>query len=1055
MPAASRRTRSSALATRPDEAESSPRSGGRRAVDAPEGGSRPPKSAKKRGYSAAATEDPAAASASATDRPRRKKGCFINLKDYDDPQQVAKFEAISHQLNATSPQELGFRPGDAVDVSPRALSQLTAQLLLFQERVLGRDSTEAPELRSRLTKLPWRLFRDYSGDGPLRTILETCFRYKAQHGIRRFDWHKPEHTGVYVDMLVEAQRALVQRGQLHFARFYLAKSIPAQQASRLRNTAERHGAQVVSSVAQATHVVYPDPPGTTEAETAHEDYCVSLRRKGNQVLTHWWYFPDSYDSWIPAQEVDDPDAAMGGDSDSPSGVVEGKVWHVQQRFIEDVDKFNEWGNENDYDTIPDEQKIEVSAAPSPAPAAPEATARGGAKREAAAADRHPGSTQPYPSTTAASGAGNSAEPVKIKLRLGGELDSGAQATPAAAPSPPAPAPPASPAPTAATNGPRSIRLVGLKRTATPAQTASTDEAPAENRLAASALRPNVLPPYHDDATLRLRNISGTSRDEEAQRKRAEEEEEARRKRKERHDAAAAEEDALPGPRERAARDRESLAPAAVAEALGGIGSVPFGPDAAAMAALPETAPVRIPSHSRWFNIHHIHDIERRALPEFFSGKHASKTPETYRMYRNFMIDTWRRDPSRYLTATAARRHLAGDVCAILRVHAFLEHWGLINYGVENDTRPPASGGPPSAMLMAGGAADGAARAAGIEAGMPRILLFDDGSAVPKSRRALAPTVTRRELFAAAAAVEYTCDVCGGDCSALRYHCVQRADMDLCPTCHANGRYPAELRAEDFVELRPVLSLGDGAATADEWSDAEVLQLLEGIELHGDNWDAVAEHVGTKGKDACVTKFLRLPIEDPFLEDDLARLAVPGVRQAARAKGPESITAAAAELPFADAANPVMAQVAFLTSTVSPDVAAAAARAALQKLVPADGDGAVADQEAVQAAAATALAAAATRAGALAAAEDVEMRRATEALLHAQLNKLEAKMHALEALDTSVEQERGRLERYRKELFAERLNLVARRELLQASGDVQAPVLAPVADEKREEGKMEG
>ena len=32
-------------------------------------------------------------------------------------------------------------------------------------------------------------------------------------------------------------------------------------------------------------------------------------------------------------------------------------------------------------------------------------------------------------------------------------------------------------------------------------------------------------------------------------------------------------------------------------------------------------------------------------------------------------------------STACRRNLAGDVCAIMRVHAFLEQWGLINYQV--------------------------------------------------------------------------------------------------------------------------------------------------------------------------------------------------------------------------------------------------------------------------------------------------------------------------------------------------------------------------------------
>lgn len=35
-------------------------------------------------------------------------------------------------------------------------------------------------------------------------------------------------------------------------------------------------------------------------------------------------------------------------------------------------------------------------------------------------------------------------------------------------------------------------------------------------------------------------------------------------------------------------------------------------------------------------------------------------------YRNFMVDTYRLNPTEYLTVTACRRNLTGDVCAILR-----------------------------------------------------------------------------------------------------------------------------------------------------------------------------------------------------------------------------------------------------------------------------------------------------------------------------------------------------------------------------------------------------
>lgn len=95
----------------------------------------------------------------------------------------------------------------------------------------------------------------------------------------------------------------------------------------------------------------------------------------------------------------------------------------------------------------------------------------------------------------------------------------------------------------------------------------------------------------------------------------------------------------------------------------------------------QTYSIILPSYSTWFDMHKIHEQEKRALPEFFNNRNRSKTEVVYKDYRDFMINTYRLNPSEYLTVTACRRNLAGDVCSIMRVHAFLEQWGLINYQV--------------------------------------------------------------------------------------------------------------------------------------------------------------------------------------------------------------------------------------------------------------------------------------------------------------------------------------------------------------------------------------
>lgn len=56
----------------------------------------------------------------------------------------------------------------------------------------------------------------------------------------------------------------------------------------------------------------------------------------------------------------------------------------------------------------------------------------------------------------------------------------------------------------------------------------------------------------------------------------------------------------------------------------------------------------------------------------------------------------------------------------------------------------------------------------------------------------------------------------------------------------------------------------------EWSDQEILLLLEGLELYRDDWNKVSEHVATRSQDECVLQFLQLPIEDPFMRGEFPK-----------------------------------------------------------------------------------------------------------------------------------------------------------------------------------------
>lgn len=523
----------------------------------------------------------------------------------------------------------------------------------------------------------------------------------------------------------------------------------------------------------------------------------------------------------------------------------------------------------------------------------------------------------------------------------------------------------------------------------------------------------------------------------------------------------------------------------------------------------QTHEVIIPSYSAWFDMSKIHPIERRALPEFFNSRHRSKTPSIYKDYRDFMFNTYRLRPSEYLTVTACRRNLAGDVCAIMRVHAFLEQWGLINYQIDPDQRPAALAPPftghfrvildtPRGLqsLHPGTRPTNQSTAAGINGAVK-----PGSSATPASvelRSSIYQTTAKssRQVNAAEAnaltnganapngqerpMVKYQCDTCGVDCTQERYHSLKQKNFELCPPCYLDGRFPSTMFSGDFVKLTAAstasgLHHGSGTGADDDWTDQEILLLLEGVEMYDDDWSAIEEHVGSRSAQQCIRKFLQLPIEDPYVatEGDMGPLRY-------------------ARIPFEQADNPVMSVVAFLAGVINPGVAAEAAKTALHALTdgnvkdaedgenkkeeqsagtvgeaegdsekpdvsmedaqrdssvvqPAEGDNAerqqpessdmAVDSEAGQSkptqgiphskvvrAANLALKASAKAANKLANAEDTQIRSTLATLIQLTLTKLELKMAQFEELEELLEDERRNLESQRMALVNERTTL---------------------------------
>ncbi|NWR65126.1 SMRC2 protein, partial [Bucorvus abyssinicus] len=597
---------------------------------------------------------------------------------------------------------------------------------------------------------------------------------------RRFDFQNPSRMDRNVEMFMTIEKSLVQNNCLARPNIFLHQEIEPKLLSKLKDIVKRHQGTVTEDKSSASHVVCPVPGNLEE-----EEWVRPVMKRDKQVLLHWGYYPDSYDTWIPASEIE----ASVEDAPTPE-----KPRKVHAKWILDTDTFNEWMNEEDYEVTDEKSPVARRKKISAKTLTDEVNSPDSDRRDKKGGNYKKRKRSPSPSPT-----------------------------------------------------PEAKKKNAKKGPSTPYNKSKRGHREEEQEdLTKDMDEPSPVPNVEE---VTLPKTVNTKKDSES----------APVKGGTMTDLG----DGAEGPRgPRGAglwQDEEE-------NGTGSKGEQAKNPDLHEDNVTEQTHHIIIPSYAAWFDYNSVHAIERRALPEFFNGKNKSKTPEIYLAYRNFMIDTYRLNPQEYLTSTACRRNLAGDVCAIMRVHAFLEQWGLINYQVDAESRPTPMGPPPTSHF--------------------HVLADTPSGLVP-----LQPKTPQQTS----------------------------ASQQMLNFPDKSKEKPADMQnfglRTDMYTKKNIPSKSKAAASATrEWTEQETLLLLEALEMYKDDWNKVSEHVGSRTQDECILHFLRLPIEDPYLEDSEASL------------GPLAYQ----PIPFSQSGNPVMSTVAFLASVVDPRVASAAAKSALEE-----------------------------------------------------------------------------------------------------------------------------
>lgn len=137
-------------------------------------------------------------------------------------------------------------------------------------------------------------------------------------------------------MLMEIDTALLEAECMRMPICYIRPDVDKSISLRIKDIIANHQGEMTEDEEEATHIIYP-PVDPSPDEFARPNF-----KRDKHVMVHWYYFPESYDSWL-LNTFDLPENVP----DSPPSP--GERWRVSATWVLDLDQYNEWMAEEDYE----------------------------------------------------------------------------------------------------------------------------------------------------------------------------------------------------------------------------------------------------------------------------------------------------------------------------------------------------------------------------------------------------------------------------------------------------------------------------------------------------------------------------------------------------------------------------------------------------------------------------------------------------------------------------------------------------------------------------------
>ncbi|OZJ06071.1 hypothetical protein BZG36_01066 [Bifiguratus adelaidae] len=743
-----------------------------------------------------------------------------DLEFYQKPNVQALFDNICSYIQA----ELRMERPDFT-LTGKEAAEFVGNLQQFQEDALGLSPKY--NIPNRPLKIPAKIFKcdertPYKKPSPMHHLLLAAYQFRIRNNVATWDFGNVDQS---MALIWHLRTMLIKSRTIRVPRISFAKDVASSEKESLKPVVIKLGGTITTKTRESTHILHALP----DDDDMDEEWFRTLEKRDGKVLVHWWYYPDSYDQWLPQSEqfIADPE-------DPPEHTG---AWHVSLRWLKDSQKFNEWMNEEDYEENTEQDQ---SATPQNSMNMIHTTS----SNYAEITPRHRAYTD-TPDNYSPSSTMDDAHGIRRNQYSTEPDDAITQPV---------------------------VRVVDIEISG-PRPGART--------------RRNEFEPIPGGE---LSNISweGTGFAQESTDGMQPE------KRQREESPFESDDDSSPAKKVKTEEDDKTPQPQKPKNQLD-------------LSTLPPSTPSLVQNFSR----DAMSDLESRLVSNI-QAEWPNLNDEDYLSMRNNIIDLFHYNTKRYLTIAYTYRHLNCDLLMLWRIYAILEHLQYINYGLEPtdvDDFGIVDHSDKDHLTAA-------------QLLLLRKQVYDRTNPAVKNTF----LSDQDDLDPFDEDQSFNCTTCQDDCSFTRYHSLKQRQYVICPSCFFEGRFALTHSSADFLRVEGGVAEGEG----EEWTDAETLLLLEGVEKYDDEWNLVAEFVGTRTKEQCMMQFLSLPVEDGFLKSD--EPDNDAAKNSSQSGWIDPNDLSQVELPFLDTPNPIMNCLAFLASAINPGMAGAAAKAALREIM---------------------------------------------------------------------------------------------------------------------------